>query len=70
MRRLFWSLGLLTYMALTGIQPAFAIPSISTNITSSASRLPLDGEGRSICIETMEGTIAIDFSRFADYYGG
>jgi hypothetical protein len=34
-------------MALTGIQPAFAIPSISTTITSSASRLPLDGEGRS-----------------------
>lgn len=47
MRRLFWSLGLLTYMALTGIQPAFAIPSISTTITSSASLLPLDGEGRS-----------------------
>ncbi|MEI6329336.1 MAG: hypothetical protein WCP16_08900 [Pseudanabaena sp. ELA645] len=47
MQRLFWSLGLLTYMALTGIQPAFAIPSISTNITSSASRLPLDGGGRS-----------------------
>ena len=50
MQRLFWSLGLLTYMALTGIQPAqpaFAIPSIFTNITSDASHLPLDGEGRS-----------------------
>ena len=45
MRLLLWSLGFLTCMALTGIQPAFATPSISTSTASSASNLPLDGEG-------------------------
>ena len=41
------SLGFLICMALTGIQPAFATPDISNNITSLASNLPLDGTNSS-----------------------
>lgn len=39
-----WSLGFLICMALTGIQPAFAIPNISNSITSLASSLPFDSK--------------------------
>lgn len=40
-----WSLGLLTCIALTGMQPAIATPSVVVDVTSSANSLPLDGEG-------------------------
>ena len=45
MRFSVWSLGLLTCITLMGIQPTFAVPSLSTSTASSASSLPLDGEG-------------------------
>jgi hypothetical protein len=41
-----WMLGLLTCMNLIGVNPTFADPSVSSvNVLSSASSLPIDGEG-------------------------
>jgi hypothetical protein len=45
MKTSFCSLGLLIFIALNGIQPTFANPSVSVNVMSSASSLLLDGEG-------------------------
>ncbi|WP_236579460.1 hypothetical protein [Pseudanabaena sp. lw0831] len=45
MKPALWGIGLLTCIALMGIQPAFAESSVSVNVMSSASSLPLDGEG-------------------------
>jgi hypothetical protein len=59
MRALLWSLGLLTCMALMGIQPTFATPSLSTSTASSASSLPLDGEGNATTHVVKVATISL-----------
>ena len=43
-----WGIGLLTCLALTGIQPTFAESSVVVDVISSANSLPLDGEGSSL----------------------
>ncbi len=65
MRLLLYSLGLLTCIALMGVQPTFAESSISVNVMPSASNLPLDGEGSATThiVKVSTLTLATDSSK-------
>jgi hypothetical protein len=65
MKTSFCSLGLLIFIALNGIQPTFANPSVSVNVMSSASSLLLDGEGSATThvVKVSTLTLATDISK-------
>jgi hypothetical protein len=60
-----WGIGLLTCIALMGIQPVFAESSVSVNVMSSANSLPLDGEGSSLThvVKVSTLTLATDSNK-------